>query len=599
MTLHPMDHYISRVSELSGELSRVKSITSRLYIVRLISFLAFISTFTLSFSGSYTALYVVVAILFLSLFVTVAIYDLRMIKRRQDLENRIEFNENELKTLRHDFVFREDGAQFTTLNPHLSGDFDIFGSGSLYQYLNRSVTLRGRSRFAASLVACELDRERIISRMEAIKELSSKMNFIEDFAAVGCEIKESGTEVENLLRWLKAEDSKELFINIIRFVLPAATFLVLLLSILGYVSFGLLSLTFFGSLIAVYFNTKKLNQAHSLLGRSAEILERYSKLISLIEMESFTSNSLSSEKRKLATEKLSASRSIKELKNILDRFDYRFNVYISVVLNGFLLFDYHTFMSLLKWRHEHRDIIEDWFDTVTQIDSLIGLGVYGYNTLGSTTYADILEGEFQISARGMGHPLLSPEVRVNNSIEIVGRSSIVIITGANMAGKSTFLRTLAVNLILGMNGAPICGESFAFTPIKLFSSIKIQDSLMNRESYFYAELLRLSEILEGTKSQPQSMIILDEILRGTNTRDKQQGSIGLLRKIIDQQGVAIIATHDLVIGKMEEEFPDIVSNYCFEVEIDGERLSFDYKLKNGISSKLNASFLMRQMGIID
>ncbi len=599
MISHTVDYYILRVSELSRELGLVKSITSRLYIVRLISFFAFILTFTLLFSGSYTVLYIVAAVLFLSLFVAVVIYDLRMVRRRQELENRIKFNEDELETLRHDFAFREDGVQFATLNPHLSGDFDIFGSGSLYQYLNRSVTLRGRSCFAASLVSCELDRKRIISRMEAIKELSAKMNFIEDFVSVGCEIKESGTEIENLLSWLKAEDFKELFINVVRFVLPAVTLVILVLSILGYVSFGMLSLTFFGSLFAVYFNTKKLNQAHMLLGRSADILEQYSKLISLVETDSFTSDLLSSEQRKLTAEKLSASRSIKGLKNILDRFDYRFNTYVSVVLNGLLLFDYHTFISLLKWRREHRDIIEDWFDAVTQIDSLIGLGVYGHNTLGSTTYADILEGEFQIRARGMGHPLLSSEVRVNNSIEIAGRPSIVIITGANMAGKSTFLRTLAVNLILGMNGAPICGESFVFTPIKLFSSIKIQDSLMNRESYFYAELLRLSEILESTKSQPQSMIILDEILRGTNTRDKQQGSIGLLRKIIDQQGVAIIATHDLVIGKMEDEFPDIVSNYCFEVEIDGERLSFDYKLKNGISSKLNASFLMRQMGIID
>ncbi|MFR9502789.1 MAG: hypothetical protein SNJ28_09755 [Rikenellaceae bacterium] len=599
MTSHPMDYYISRVSELSIELSRVKNITSRLHIVRLILFLIFVTVFILSFSGSYTPLYVVATILFLLLFVTVAIYDLRMRRWRREVENRIKFNEEELKTLRHDFAFRDDGVQFATLNSHLSGDFDLFGKGSLYQYLNRSVTLRGRSRFAASLVACELDRERIISRMGAIKELSAKMNFIEDFAAVGCEIKECGAEVENLLQWLKAEDSKESFINVVRFILPAATLLILLLSILGYVPLGIFSLTFIGSLIAVYFNTKKLNQAHSLLGRSAEILERYSKLISLIEMESFTSDLLGFEKRKLTTEKLSASRSIKGLKNILDRFDYRFNVYVSIVLNGILLFDYHTFMSLLKWRREHRATIENWFDAVTQIDSLIGLGVYGHNTIGGSRYADILDGEFQISARDMGHPLLSSEVRVSNSIEIKNRPSIVIITGANMAGKSTFLRTLAVNLILGMNGAPICGESFAFTPIKLFSSIKIQDSLMNRESYFYAELLRLSEILESTKSQPQSMIILDEILRGTNTRDKQQGSIGLLRKIIDQRGVAIIATHDLVIGKMEEEFPDIVSNYCFEVEIDGERLSFDYKLKNGISCKLNASFLMRQMGIID
>ncbi len=599
MITSPIKYYEQRVSALTDELGRVKSISSRLYLARFVLFLIFVAALFMSFSGDRTIIYAGLSALFLLLFIAVAIYDLKLSRKRRDIASRIKFNEEEIKSLNQEFDFRDEGAQFATFNPHLSGDFDLFGRGSLYQYLNRSVTLRGRSRFAASLVACELSRDRILSRMEAIKELSAKMNFIEDFAAVGCEIKEIGTEVENLLSWLKNEGSRERFINIMRFVMPAITLLLFILVVAGLLPLQVLSISFLLSLAAIAINTKKLNQAHSMLGRSADILDRYSRLIELIECEEFTSELLGEQKRRLATQRSSASRSIKDLKNILDRFDYRFNVYVSVVLNGLFLFDYHTFVALLKWRREHRDIVEGWFDAVTSVDSLIGFGVYANNTSGSAIYADILEGEFQITAHNMGHPLLSADVRVDNSIEILGRPAVVIITGANMAGKSTFLRTLAVNLLLGMNGAPLCAESFAFTPVKMLSSIKIQDSLMNRESYFYAELLRLSDILDSIKSHPQSMIILDEILRGTNTRDKQQGSIGLLRKVIDERGVAIIATHDLIIGKMEDEFPEVVSNYCFEVEIDGDRLSFDYKMKRGISSKLNASFLMRRMGIID
>ncbi|MFR9603845.1 MAG: hypothetical protein SNG02_08285 [Rikenellaceae bacterium] len=594
-----LEHYKERLSALDGELKGVKRVTSRLYLVRFISFLLFIAMFVLLFAGEYTMIYIVFTLLFLALFVAVAIYDLRMVERRRELENSIKFNGDEIKTLHHEFSFREDGVTFSGLNPQLSGDFDIFGAGSLYQYLNRCVTIRGRSRFAASLVACDVNSNIILERTEAIKELSSKVDFIEKFATVGCDIKESGEEVDNLLKWLETDNSSEIFINVTRYLFPLITLSILLLSILGYTSYSMLSLTFLGSLIVLYANSKKLNKAHALLGRGAKILDKYSDLIKVIENEDFCSKLLSVQKRKLSTEKESASSSIRTLKSILDRFDYRYNTFVSVVLNGYLLFDYHTYMSLLKWKREHQEVLERWFDAVTQIDSLLGLGVYAYNCSNRTTYADVADVDFKISAQNMRHPLIPSDASVSNSIEISGRPAVVIITGANMAGKSTFLRTVATNLILGMNGAPVCSESFSFSPIKILSSIKIQDSLMNRESYFYAELLRLSDILEQINDEPQSMIILDEILRGTNTKDKQQGSIGLLRKIIENRGVAIIATHDLTVGKMEDEYPDYVSNYCFEVEIDGDLLSFDYKLKGGISSKLNASLLMRRMGIID
>lgn len=593
------EYYKARLLELNSELDGVKRVGSRLYLVRLVTFLLFLTTLLFSFSVENRASYIVASVILLVIFVWVVLYDLKLEARKRELENRINFNDGEIKSLEHKFDFRGSGAIFSQLNPHLSGDFDIFGDGSIYQYLNRSVTVRGESRFAASLVACDLRCETIQQRSEAIKELSTKIDFIENFATIGAEANESGIEIDNLLKWINRDSSKEQFINAVRYILPIASLLVLLLAIIGYLPYSLLSTTCLASLAIVYLNTKKLNQAHALLGHSTKILDRYSELIKLIENHEFSCEYLDRERQKLTTKELSASRSIAKLKGILNRFDLRFNIFVSTLLNGLILFDYHTYAALLEWKRDHKDIVEQWFDAVTQIDSLIGLGVYAHNCNDSTIYADTVEGEFKVVAQDMGHPLIAPDVRVSNSIEIANRPAVTIITGANMAGKSTFLRTLAVNLILGMNGAPICAKSFAFSPVKILSSIKIQDSLMNRESYFYAELLRLSEILEKIKEQPQSIIILDEILRGTNTKDKQQGSIGLLRKIIDTQGVVVIATHDLVIGKMEEEYPEYVSNYCFEVEIDSDKLSFDYKLKRGISSKLNASFLMRKMGVID
>ncbi len=589
------EYYEGRLEKLKSELIRVKKITSFLFLVRLVLFLLFVATFSLSFSDGGAILYIVGTVTTLSAFISVALYNIRLNARKREISNRIRFNEGEIESFNHRFDFRDNGAEFSELNCHLSGDFDIFSDGSLYQYLNRSITSRGKSRFAASLVACDLRRESILSRSEATRELSTKNSFIEDFATIGSDIKENGKEVANLVKWINLDGTKQRFIDTIRYILPAVSLVVLLLCIIGELPITLFGATFTLSLCAVFLNSAKLNKTHALLGHSAKILDKYSKLIRLIEKENFNSSLLKREKEKL----LSASQHIESLKNILERFDYRYNIFASVVLNGILAYDYHTYMALVKWRKANRDNVEQWLDAVTEFDSLLGFGLYAVNCKDFAVYADIVDGEFRISAEDMAHPLITPQGRVANSIEISGRPAVTIITGANMAGKSTFLRTLAVNLILGMNGAPVCARSFAFSPVRILSSIKIQDSLMNRESYFYAELLRLSEILTSSSEQRDSLIILDEILRGTNTRDKQEGSIGLLRKIIERNGVVVIATHDLVIGKMEEEFPRFVSNYCFEVEISGEKLSFDYKLKRGISSKLNASFLMRQMGIID
>lgn len=594
-----LKYYTQQKELLESSLQQLKRRTSRLYLVRFVIFMLFGTSFLLLFSGDMVVLYALLSLLFLTAFLSITIYDLRAWERKRELQCRIQFNENELRSLNYDFYFRQDGAHFSQCNPHLSADFDIFGKGSLYQYLNRSVSQGGRSRFAAALVACEQSYEVIKKRQEAIKELGGKQPFLESFVAIGSQIHESGSEVERLLEWLREDSSKERFIGLARFVMPLLTLGSLVLAIFGVVPYTLLTLMFLASLAAVFSANAKLNRAHALLGRSAKIFDKYAALIKLIEREKFEGELLAAQRAKLSTGEHWASESILQLKGLLNRFDYRCNVYVSFILNGFLSFDFHTYMALLSWKSKHRDYVESWFDALYSVDSLLGLGLYAYNCGDATTYATAQEGDFSIAAHNMGHPLISADLRVNNSIEIAGKPSVVIITGANMAGKSTFLRTLAVNLILAMNGAPVPSDSFSFTPTHLLSSIKIQDSLMNRESYFYAELLRLSAILESLESEPNSMIILDEILRGTNTRDKQQGSIGLLKKIIDKRGVAIIATHDLVIGKIEEDYPQNVANYCFEVEIDGDQLSFDYKLKEGISSKLNASFLMRRMGIID
>ncbi len=593
------EYYSSRIETLQARQAELTGKTSRLYLVRFVVFVLFVAALILAFSGEHTILYATASVTLLVAFLLTAIYDMRLGREKCDVEHRIKFNQGEIQSLDHIFDFRFDGAEFERFNPHLSGDFDLFGQGSLYQYLNRSVTAAARSRFASELVACRLDCDSIAARGEAIAELSTKQPLAEEFAAIGAQIDEPSGQIDRLMQWVEMEEVPSRMLDVVRIALPVVNILLLILTALGVVPIAIISMLFTISLVVVYLNQALINRSHALLDRSAKILDKYNALILAIEREEFVSEKLKSEQQRLSNSEGSASASIRVLNGLLARFDYRNNVYVSFVLNGLLLFDLQTLSALTKWRSANRAAVGQWLEALTEIDSLMGLGIYAFNSAPSLTYAKAVEGEFSLSAQELSHPLIPLKSRVSNSIEISGRPSVVIITGANMAGKSTMMRTIAVNMILAMCGAPVCAASMRFTPVQILSSIKIRDSLMNRESYFYAELLRLSELLERSSNQPQSMIILDEILRGTNTKDKQLGSIGLLRKIIERRGVALIATHDLIIGRLEDEFPDNVTNYCFEVEIDGDLLSFDYKLKRGISSKLNASLLMRKMGIID
>jgi DNA mismatch repair ATPase MutS len=231
-------------------------------------------------------------------------------------------------------------------------------------------------------------------------------------------------------------------------------------------------------------------------------------------------------------------------------------------------------------------------------DAFISLGNFAGNNA-EFAYPVIYDGNIVFSAKDLGHPLITEEKRVCNDFILDGKGSVCILTGANMAGKSTFLRTVAVNYILAMAGAPVCAARMDFTPVKLFTSMRTTDSLSQNESYFYAELKRLRTLKTKIAESELHFFILDEILKGTNSSDKSLGSKLFLERLIALGGTGLIATHDTSLGEMERQFPESVMNMCFEIEIEGESIKFEYKLQKGITQKMNAALLMKQMGILD
>jgi DNA mismatch repair ATPase MutS len=384
--------------------------------------------------------------------------------------------------------------------------------------------------------------------------------------------------------------------RIASYVLPSVSIIALLLVITGVFPFIIFLLLFLFNLFLIGLFLKKSNRIHTLVSRKQLFLSSFEQLVGSFEKEQFKSDVMSAIKEKLCARQGSVAIKIKELNNIISAFDNRLNLFVGLILNGFLLWDFHCIMKLEKWRRSAESNLPVWLNLLGKADGLNSLANYSFNNP-DNSYPEAVKNGPVLEAFRLGHPLLKKNTRVCNDFSVLKRGQVFIITGANMAGKSTFLRTVAVNMVLGMTGAPVCAEKMRLTPLKLFTSMRTVDSLSHNESYFYAELKRLKALKERLEKGEDIFFILDEILKGTNSTDKSLGSKQFLRRVIDLGGTGLIATHDISLGEMEVEYPGNVVNKCFEIEIDGENICFDYLLREGITRKMNAAALMRQMGI--
>lgn len=599
MLSNPADFYSHQLATLDAQLEHIKKQQLLLFIVRAITFVLLV-VFALLCFRHFTIAGLLLLLLGLVAFVLAVRADQLVAGRKKLIVCKRNICSNELQYLAHSFSFAHQGDEFSGLEPSLSADFDLFGQGSVFQYINRSATRIGEERFARSLCQFALDGHLIVPRQQAIAELSAKIDMLHHFRAKAMLVEgEDGNEVKSLQTWLKINEMGIVKLRFICGIIPLLSVVWISLALYGAISVGTMLLLLCINYSVVVLGGKHINKAHQSLGRTAKIFSKYASLIQIIEEEKFDSDFLMQIQNKCHGRNVGASRSLSQLFGLLRRFDLRYNMLLSFLLNSLLGFDFQIYRKLVSWKRRCGDEVLQWIDALSNFDSIIGFATYAFNNSQYVVFPTPLNSKVVIDASELGHPLIPAKDRVCNSIRIAGQPSVLIITGANMAGKSTFLRTLAVNMVLAMNGAPVCARNFEFTPCGIMSSIKIQDSLVNNESYFYSELLRLKAILVQIEENPRTMVILDEILRGTNTKDKQVGSLGLLEKLIERGANVVIATHDLAIGELANKYPEIVHNYCFEVELTNNQLVFDYKLKSGISKKPNASFLMKEMGIIN
>ncbi|MCA1760015.1 MAG: hypothetical protein LC658_09620, partial [Bacteroidales bacterium] len=417
------------------------------------------------------------------------------------------------------------------------------------------------------------------------------------FLANGHLFKETPELNEEIKRWSETnlELNRPAAIRASVIVIPLLTILAAIPAFMGISNLWIVLMVFIQWAI-LWFSRKRIAQYYEFFGRKSELLGKYMQLLEFIEEREFQAPFLLNLQKKVRKPD-KASHIFKQLKKLVGQFEYRQNLVIAIVFNFLFLWDLRCVYKLWNWHRHNRKKLAAWLDVIAETDALISLANLAYNHPGFV-YPEIHDGGFTLQAKQLGHPLLSAEKRVNNDLVINGWAKILIVTGANMAGKSTFLRTVGVNLILGRTGAPVCAEQLIFSPVKVYTNMRTTDSLLKDESYFFAELKRIKTVLDRLENGEKIFVILDEMLKGTNSVDKLNGSRELIRKLLDLKAVALIATHDLKISEMEEEYPQMVFNKCFEIKLEDDDMVFDYLLTDGVTKTMNATFLMKKMGII-
>jgi hypothetical protein len=509
-------------------------------------------------------------------------------------------NQNEAEAASGNLSAFDAGNGYADPHHNFSNDVDLFGNNSLFQYLNRTVTGYGRDILAGWLSDPYVLSGELNLRQEAVKELSIKEEWRHRFMASGMKKPLEKNSIDSLMGWMNESPAikSPILKRILIYFLPSAAVLSLLLVSTGVIPFNIFVSIFLLNLLVVAAGLKKTNTIHRQVTGIHNYLSSIYQLLKAFDNETFSSSLLKEVKQNISGGILSAAVSVKRLTRLIQAFDTRLNIIVSFILNGLLLWDYHCILRLEKWKSEYRGIFPLWIEMVGKIDAFNSFGNYACNNP-EFVYPVISEKGCLFSVTSAGHPLISENKRVCNDFSLAGSGTVCIISGANMSGKSTFLRTVAVNYILGMSGAPVCATEMVFTPLKLFTSMRTTDSLSDNESYFYAELRRLKMLKSEIERGEPVLFILDEILKGTNSADKSLGSKLFMKRIVELGGTGLIATHDTSLGEMEKDYPGVVINKCFEIEIEGETIRFDYKLQNGITHKMNAAILMKQMGILD
>jgi hypothetical protein len=596
-----LELYEKRRLAFEKESGRLKARYDRLSLVRLTLFAAaiLITIFLWSLAWWWGLLFIAA---FIAGFYRFVLWHQRIQEEAQHVEVLSKINGFESDAVQHNYQVFPTGKAFLDMEHPYALDLDLFGDYSFFQFSCRANTAIGQARLADYLLSPLTDGSSIQARQEAIRELRDKLDWRQHFQAYGRNAEDDPAHLDLLHQWLEDEP----FVLHNRW-LKAALYLAPLWFAIG---IALWWTVFTWHIMLVFLippalilrrTLERVNFTHRRTTHAGSTLAVYGKLIRQIEHHRFQAPLLQALRDRLGEQEQQASRHIERLAYIISQLNVRYNVF-AIFLNLIGLWDLHWVYRLEKWKAGLKHSLPEWFVVLSEFEALSSLGNAWYNN--PEWVLPQWSEQPELSVEDIAHPLIERQVRIGNDLQMPTRGHIKLITGSNMAGKSTFLRTIGLNLVLAQAGAPVCAASMTFPTLQVFTSMRTQDALHESTSSFYAELKRLKVIIEAVDAanQPKEdqlpvFFLLDEILKGTNSVDRHTGSAALIRQLIRQRGGGLIATHDLELGRLEAEAGGAIENLRIEVAIRDGQLDFDYKLKKGVSESFNATLLMKRMGI--
>lgn len=605
---HTVKIYQANIEKCKNEILDLEQDIKRLSLFRLISFLASVTVITVLANEGLIGMLLIVAPLctigFASLLVR---YNKTMAQKKASVLLK-EINENELLRLENKLSGFPTGESYLNVDHAYLNDLDVFGTHSLFQLLNRTTTESG-SICLAKWLSEQAPKEIILERQQAIQELRSQLEWRQQLEVAGLSFVNTESNYQKLLTWL--EQPEQLLPKQTRYltgsiILSISSTVLTLLYVVNAVSNGwniyLLPLLLV-ILVNVLISKKVAPLAEEIIDHTdsnAQTLGGYQMLAQTISAESFQSERLNELKSDLNQNESSAAAEIGKLKKIIEAFQLRGtkrsmgNAFYGI-LNNFWLLDIYYIILTERWKYSNRSLVQPWIHAISEFEVLNSLAGFAYANP-DYTYAEIKDEPYSLQFEELGHPLIQLGKRVSNHFSLKGSGQITMITGSNMAGKSTFLRTVGVNLVLALMGAPCCAKSGQVSHMKMFTSMRTQDNLEEGISSFYAELKRVEQLLILIKTGQPIFFMLDEMFKGTNSEDRYKGGVSLIKQLSELNAFGIISTHDLELAKLAGNHM-IVSNHSFNSKIQNGELSFNYKLTDGICTDFNASELMKKSGI--
>jgi hypothetical protein len=527
-------------------------------------------------------------------FICVAAYHSRILRARQLAERAVVFYQTAIARLEDRWDQRgETGERFSDPHHVYSADLDLFGKCSLFQLLSTARTRIGEDTLANWLLA-PASLEQIRERHAAVSELRDQLDLREDLAVLGEDVG-VGLHPEALTRWAEAVDQmKPLWLRWLSPLLAGlAVAGVAAWAISGMVSPLLIIIVI--QAIFKYRLRKPLEAAMDGTEHAFRDLGLLAAVLARVESHNFQTPRLRALQSKLSSNGVSGSEAIARLKTLVDLINSRHNVYVQIIDTP-LMYSIQVAFAAERWRRRHGKAVHAWLAAVGEMEALLSFATYSFEHP-DAPFPEFVVGDAHLEGVQIGHPLIPPARCVRNDVSLGGETRVLLVSGSNMSGKSTLMRAIGINVVLAMAGAPVQARHLRLTPLQVGASIRVNDSLREGSSRFYAEIARLRQILDLAGGAPPLLFLLDELLQGTNSHDRRIGAEGVVRALIARGSIGLLSTHDLALTDIGGPTGGRLRNVHFQDELENGVMKFDYQLRDGVVTKSNGLELMRSIGL--